>query len=123
MFPFRARFSNPTRILKHGSSGKIRLTNTIDDVVLVPQKAVFEIQDKNYVYIVDKNKQVKMKNFLPKARITGFYVVESGLEPGEEIVYEGIQSLKDGAKIQPKYVSMDSMEGSAESVSLAASRE
>ncbi|WP_247236287.1 efflux RND transporter periplasmic adaptor subunit [Telluribacter sp. SYSU D00476] len=120
---FRARFPNPTRILKHGSSGKVRLTNTIEDVVLVPQKAVFEIQDKNYVYIVDKNKQVKMKNFLPRTRTADFYVVESGLEPGDEIVYEGIQSLKDGAKILPKYVSLDSKEGPAESERLATSRE
>ncbi|GAB3174082.1 efflux RND transporter periplasmic adaptor subunit [Telluribacter humicola] len=117
---FRAIFANPGRLLKHGSSGKIRLTNTIDNALLVPQKAVFEIQDKNYVYLVDKNKQVKMKSFQPKTRIADYYVVESGLEPGDEIVYEGIQNIKDGVKIQPKYVSVDSVEVSAEPVRLTA---
>ncbi|HEV7349078.1 efflux RND transporter periplasmic adaptor subunit [Telluribacter sp.] len=116
---FRARFPNPGKLLKHGSSGKVRLTNTISNALLVPQKAVFEIQDKNYVYIVDKNKQVKMKSFQPKTRIAQYYVVESGLEPGDEIVYEGIQNIKDGVKIQPKYVSMDSISAGSEEVRLS----
>ncbi len=86
---FRAKFSNPEKILKHGSTGTIRLTNVLDDAVLVPQKSVFEIQDKNYVYVIDQKNQVKMRSFVPKSRFSNFYVVDSGLEPGERIVYEG----------------------------------
>ncbi len=101
---FRAEFPNPGKLLKHGSSGTIRLTNSIDDALLVPQKAVFEIQDKSYVYVLDKNNQVKMTSFVPKSRFSNFYLVQSGLEVGDRIVYEGIQALKDGAIIQPKVV-------------------
>ena len=43
---FRAKFPNPQHILKHGSSGKIRLSNNIENALLIPQKATFEIQDK-----------------------------------------------------------------------------
>lgn len=104
---FRARFANPAKLLKHGSTGTVRLANTIDDALLVPQKAVFEIQDKSFVYVVGKDNQVKMKSFVPRTRYAHYYIVQSGLEPGEKIVYEGVQTLKDGAKITPKLVSGD----------------
>lgn len=104
---FRAEFPNPDKLLKHGSSGTIRLTNSIDDALLVPQKAVFEIQDKSYVYLLDTNNQVKMTSFVPKARFSNFYLVQSGLQPGDRVVYEGIQALKNGTTIRPKIVSAD----------------
>ncbi|WP_316934379.1 efflux RND transporter periplasmic adaptor subunit [Hymenobacter sp. AT01-02] len=85
---FRARFANPQRMLKHGATGRIRLTNTLPEALLVPQKAVFEIQDKNYVYVVDSVNQVHMRNFKPQTRSGLFYVVKEGLKPGERIVYE-----------------------------------
>jgi membrane fusion protein (multidrug efflux system) len=106
---FRARFPNPGRLLKHGATGTVRLANRIDDALIVPQKAVFEIQDKNYVYVVDDNNRVTMKNFVPKARFSHFYIVESGLRPGERIVYEGIQNVKDGLQIVPHPVTLDSL--------------
>jgi membrane fusion protein (multidrug efflux system) len=106
---FRARFDNPDKLLKHGATGTILLANPIKDALLVPQKAVMEIQDKNYVFVVDADNKVTMKDFQPKARFSYFYIADSGLEPGEKIVYEGIQSLREGAQIQPQYVLMDSL--------------
>ncbi len=105
---FRAQFPNAGKLLKHGSSGTIRLTNTVDDAILVPQKAVFEIQDKSYVYVVDSSNHVKMTSFVPKSRFANYYVVNSGLQAGDRIVFEGIQSLKDGVKIKPKSVTIPS---------------
>ena len=63
---FRARFPNPKRLLRHGATGKIRLATDVDDAVLVPQKAVFEVQDKNFVYVVDANNKVKTRSFVPQ---------------------------------------------------------
>ncbi|QDA61754.1 efflux RND transporter periplasmic adaptor subunit [Hymenobacter jejuensis] len=103
---FRARFDNPHKILKHGATGRVRLSNTVHDVVLVPQKAVFEIQDKNYVFVVDAAGKVKQKSFVPSTRLSYFYVVKSGLKPGEKIVYEGMQDLREGATIRPRPVLM-----------------
>jgi len=99
---FRAKFNNPNRLLKHGSSGKVLITNTINNAIVIPQKAVFEIQDKNYVYVVNEQNQVKMKSFTTKKRLDKYYIVESGLQMGDKIVYEGIQNLKDGAFISPQ---------------------
>ncbi len=106
---FRARFPNTETLLKHGATGKIRLANKVNNAILVPQKAVFELQDKNFVFVVDSNNQVRMKNFIPKTRFSHFYIVESGLEPGDRIVYEGIQAVRDGMKIVPKPVGKDSL--------------
>jgi membrane fusion protein (multidrug efflux system) len=106
---FRARFANPQRILKHGASGRIRLTTTLPAALLLPQKAVFEIQDKNYVYVVDPQGVVHMRNFVPQTRTGDFYVVKQGLKPGERVVYEGAPSLKDGQRIRPKVVHLDSL--------------
>lgn len=106
---FRARFPNPKSILKHGATGKIRLTNTLNDAIMIPQKSVFEIQDKNFVFVVDSTNKVRMRNFVPKTRFSHYYIVESGLKSGEEIVFEGIQGIRDGMRIIPKKVRMDSL--------------
>ena len=106
---FRARFANPQRLLKHGASGRIRLTTTLPAALLLPQKAVFEIQDKNYVYVVDKANAVHMRNFKPQARTGDFYVVQDGLRPGERVVYEGAPDLKDGQRIRARAVVVDSL--------------
>lgn len=104
---FRARFPNPDKILKHRATGRIRLYNRIENAIFVPQKSVFEIQDKNYVYVVDANNEVKMRNFTPKTRFSHYYIVESGLKPGDKIVYEGIQNLQEGMQIEPEPVELD----------------
>ncbi|GAA4449838.1 efflux RND transporter periplasmic adaptor subunit [Nibrella saemangeumensis] len=106
---FRARFPNPEHLLKHGATGRIRLTNEVENALLVPQKAVFEIQDKNYVYVVGDSNKVTMRSFVPSGRHNKFYLVESGLKPGERIVYEGIQSVREGMQIVPKPVPTDSI--------------
>ncbi|GAB3290451.1 efflux RND transporter periplasmic adaptor subunit [Hymenobacter humi] len=106
---FRARFANPQRLLKHGASGRIRLTTTLPTALLLPQKAVFEIQDKNYVYVVDQANAVHIRSFKPLARTGDFYVVQDGLRPGERVVYEGAPGLKNGQRIAPRPVAVDSL--------------
>jgi len=106
---FRAIFPNPNNILKHGASGKVQLLSTLDSSLLVPQKSVFELQDKSYVFVVGKDNKVTMKSFVPKMRIAEYYVASSGLHAGDNIVYEGVQNIKDGVKITPIYSKPDSL--------------
>lgn len=103
----KARFANPQRLLRHGASGKVRLISGLPTALLLPQKAVFEIQDKNYVYVVDQNGTVHTRNFVPQTRLGDFYVVKEGLKSGERVVYEGAPELHDGQKIQVKAVLVD----------------
>jgi RND family efflux transporter MFP subunit len=103
---FRAKFPNPELLLKHGSSGKIQLTNSLNNALLIPQKATFEIQDKVYVFVVDKNNTIQSRNIEIKQRIQHLYVIESGLDSSDTIIYEGIQNLKDGDKIVSQFTQM-----------------
>lgn len=106
---FRARFANPDRILRHGASGKIRVTKQVAAAILVPQKAVLEIQDKNYVFTVAPDSSVHMRAFVPTGRMNEYFIVGSGLKTGETIVYEGIQSIRDSVRIHPKKLSRKAM--------------
>ena len=106
---FRARFPNPNKLLKHGASGKARLTTEVDNAIIIPQKATFEIQDKTFVFVVDKENMVQTRSFKPGRRAAQYYIVEAGLKPGERIVYEGVQSIRQGAKIKPVKMNLDSL--------------
>lgn len=77
--------------------------------LLVPQKSTYEIQDRTYVFLVDEQQTAHMRSFIPRMRLARFYVVESGLKEGDLIIYEGIQSVREGEKIQPKLAAMDSL--------------
>jgi membrane fusion protein, multidrug efflux system len=104
---FRARFENPENIVRHGSSGKVRLTYPVRNAIMIPQKSTFEIQDKTYVFLIDANNVAKMTSFLPRSRIANYYIVDSGVKPSDLIVYEGIKDLRDGMKITPVKVKPD----------------
>lgn len=101
---FRVRFPNPNQLIKHGASGKIQLSNQLENVFLVPQKSTFEIQDYSYVYILDKDNRVKVRSFKPLQRYGVYYIAE-GFEEGDRIIYEGIQQVKDGVFVSPAMVS------------------
>lgn len=101
---FRARFPNPDLLLKHGETGKVRMTVPIHNAIIIPQKATYELQDKVYVFVVDKNNVAKSRSIVIKNRLNDLYVVESGLTENDKILLEGVQSVKDDDKISCKYV-------------------
>ena len=99
---FRARFENPDKLLKHNATGKIRVQQKIENIFIIPQKSSFEIQEKNFVYVLQKDNTLKSVSFTPIRRYKENYIVRNGFENGNIIVYEGIQKLRDGMKINPK---------------------
>jgi len=103
---FRARFPNPENILRHGASGKVRLKRHLKNALVIPQKATFEIQDKMYVFVLDKDNTLKTRSIVPKMRLSHLYVIGSGLTASESIIYEGIQDVTEGLKIIPKRVDL-----------------
>ncbi|MBL7760320.1 MAG: efflux RND transporter periplasmic adaptor subunit [Sediminibacterium sp.] len=106
---FRAKFPNPNKLLKHGATGKVRLTSAVENAIVIPQRSTFEIQDKNYVFVVDGQNKVTMRAFRPGQRVAQYYIVEQGLKPGEKFVYEGMQSIRQGDKILPRLLNTDSL--------------
>jgi RND family efflux transporter MFP subunit len=102
---FRARFPNPHKVLKHGASGKVHILRHLEGVTVIPQKSTFEIQDRTYVFAVDSNNTVHMKQITTAQRLPHLYVVQSGLHRSERFIYEGIQDLRDSMKIIPRITS------------------
>jgi membrane fusion protein (multidrug efflux system) len=99
----RATFPNPLGILKSGSSGNIRIPQTIDAALIVPQSATYDLQGKHFIYVLEKDSSVKNTAITVTATPDGqSYVVESGLHSGEVIVTQGAGELKDGVKIAAK---------------------
>jgi RND family efflux transporter MFP subunit len=96
---FRARFRNPDQLLRHGSSGRILVREELKQALVVPQKATFEIQDKTYVYVVDDQGVVRSRNITPRLRLPHLFVIQSGLDTSDLVILEGIQSVKDGMKV------------------------
>lgn len=101
---FRARFNNPGAVLKHGATGKVIITTHEKDALIIPHKAVFEIQDRYFVYVVDAAGKLKQRSFMPRQRMGQAYIVDSGLLEGETIVYEGTQNLREGNVIKQRKV-------------------
>lgn len=102
---FRARFANPKSLLKHGSSGKVRMNQAVTQALMIPQKAAFELQDKLFVFVVGADNKVRMRSFVPRLRLPQLYVVASGIAASDRILYEGIQTVKEGDAIEPQLMS------------------
>ncbi len=100
----RALFRNTNGMLRSGSTGTVLIPHQADSVILIPQKATFEIQDRRYVYVVnDSNKTVSTHVEVLDLSDGQNFVVKSGLNAGERIAVEGVGvSLRDGMFITPK---------------------
>lgn len=98
----RATFDNPHRILRSGATGTLRFPMEKKGVMVIPQKATFEIQDKKFVYVVDGYNKVHAVEIvvLPNNDATS-YIVQQGLKVGDRIVVEGVNKLKEDMLIQP----------------------
>lgn len=100
---FRAKFPNPELLIKHGETGKVRMTLPVSNALIIPQKATYEIQDKIYVYVVDKNNVVRSRNISIRSSLPDLYVVGSGLDANDRILVEGVQNVKEDDKIEYKF--------------------
>ena len=98
----RALFPNPKHILRANSTGNIIFPNVLTDVILIPQSATTEIQDKKFVYVLQADNTVKNTEIQVYKLDDGQnYYVTGGLKAGDKIVIEGVQALHDGAAITP----------------------
>lgn len=97
----RAAFSNSRHTLRSGGSGSIMIPSDMDSVILIPQKATYEIQNKKFAYVVTDSAIVKSTEIEILPLNDGQnYVVTKGLQFGDQIVVEGTNSLKNGVRIK-----------------------
>jgi membrane fusion protein (multidrug efflux system) len=101
---FRARFPNPDKLLRNGETGKVRMKVPLRNAMIIPQKATYEIQDKIFVFVVDKNNVVRSRNITINGQMPDLYVVSSGLAESDRILLEGVQKVKEDDKIKYAYL-------------------
>lgn len=96
----RAVFPNPDRLLLSGANGSVLIPQTYKDIILIPQEATYELQDKIFVYKVDdgrtRNTQIKVSDMSDGKE----YIVTEGLKAGDVIVASGAGLLRDGMEIR-----------------------
>ena len=98
----RALFKNTNKMLRSGLTGEILVPQPSNDLLIIPQKATYEIQDRVYVYLVnDSSKAVSTNITVSPVNDGQTYIVTSGLKVGDEIVTEGVgTSVKAGTLVQ-----------------------
>ena len=97
-----ALFPNPDRVLKSGGSGAIIIPKDNNSAIIIPQSCVSEVQNKKFVYILDKDNKVKYTEIKVDPQNDGNnYIVTEGLNVGDKYVTNGITKLTDGMEIVP----------------------
>jgi len=96
---FRATFPNPDGLLRHGETGNVLMTMPLKNSMIIPQKATFEVLDKKYVYVLDKDNSLKSRRVTISAELPDLYVISEGLEDNDKILLEGLRLVKENQKI------------------------
>ncbi|MBU3680905.1 MAG: efflux RND transporter periplasmic adaptor subunit [Flavobacterium sp.] len=96
---FRASFPNSDKLLKNGQTGKVQLTVPLRNALVIPQKSTYEIQDKQYVFVVDAKNVVQSREVTITGALPDLYVVNGGITASDKIILEGVQKAKDNDKI------------------------
>lgn len=102
--PFRATFSNPEGLLRHGETGNILLSTKLKNALIIPQKATFEILDKKYVYLLDSNNILHAKQVQIAEELQHIFIIEGGLNESDKILLDGLRKVRENDHISPKFV-------------------
>ena len=98
-------FPNPERLVRPGQYGRIRFVVEVKKgALLVPQRAVQELQNLHNVAVVDGDGAVTIRTVKVGPRFGSLWVIEEGLNPGDQVIVEGLQRVREGVKVSPKPV-------------------
>jgi RND family efflux transporter MFP subunit len=96
-------FRNPGNNLRPGQYGRVRLsTRTLNGALLVPQRAVVELQGSYQVAVVGGDKRVSIRPVKVGERVGTQWIISEGVNPGDHVVVEGVQKVRQGIQVNPK---------------------
>jgi membrane fusion protein (multidrug efflux system) len=109
---FRADFENKERLLRHGQTGNVRINRLLKGAIVIPQRATFEILDKRYVFVIDKDDVVHQRPIVVEHEQDDVFVVQKrkdendkkGLDVNDKIIFEGVRQVHDGQKLEPESI-------------------
>lgn len=96
---FRATFDNSKGLLRHGETGNILMPVVLNKAIIIPQEATFEVMDKKFVYVMDKNNVVHTREIQIAAELPQLYVVSKGLSTKDKVLLEGLKKVRNNQKI------------------------
>jgi len=100
---FRADFPNPQGLLRNGQTGTILIHRKLENVVVIPQRAIFYILDKRYVYVIDEENVVHQRYITIAEEQDDIFVVSDGVNEKEKIIFEGIRQVRENDKIEYEF--------------------
>ncbi len=107
---FKAIYENPLGIIRSGASATVRIPTDMDSALVIPQSATYELQDKRLVYILGKDNKISSIAITAIPSDNGqYFIIISGLKPGDIVVLEGLIGLRDNTQIIPKQANVDSV--------------
>jgi membrane fusion protein, multidrug efflux system len=107
---FKAIYPNPLGIIRSGASATVRVPQTVDSALVIPQSATYELQDKRMVYAVNKDNEATSEAITTIPTDDGqYFIVTGGLKAGDIIILEGLIGLHDKYKIIPREATADSV--------------
>jgi membrane fusion protein (multidrug efflux system) len=99
----KGEFPNPGNVLRPGQYARVQaVLETRKAALLVPQRAVQELQGTYQVAVVGPDQKVEMRVVEPGPRTDGSWVIDKGLEPGERVIVEGVQKVRTGVAVNPQ---------------------
>jgi membrane fusion protein (multidrug efflux system) len=104
----RVEFPNPDKMLKPGLFARVRVTlRERPDALVIPQRAVQQIQDMNQVYVVGPDNKVSVRTVKLGGTAGALQIVDSGLEAGDRVIVEGLQKVRDGMTVETKEIPLE----------------
>lgn len=100
----RSLFANPKGLLRNGQTGTVQLLVRKNHAMIILQEAVYELQDRKYVFVIDKNNVIHQRQIQIAAEATGIYVIASGLNASDHYLTDGIQKVNDGDRVRTRFV-------------------
>ncbi len=96
-------FPNPGNLLRPGQYGRVRTSiRTREGALLIPQRAVTELQGAYQVAVVDGENKINIRTVKTAERVGSKWIIDEGLHPGERVVAEGVQKVRPGMPVNPK---------------------
>lgn len=105
----QSTFPNPDKLLKPGQYAKVVVKmREVKDALLVPQRCVMELQGQHSVYVVSDSNKVESKQVIAGERIGDMWLINKGLEAGENVVIDALQKVRSGLTVKPKLIEFES---------------
>ena len=104
----QASFPNPDKLIRPGQFAKLKINvNVIENGIKIPERCITELQGIYNVYVISDSSTIKQKQVEVGSRYNNFRVITKGLNPGEKVVYEGLQQVRQGMRVEPVIVEVE----------------